>query len=147
MLSITKPQIKRIHHLLPPVIKNDRLQKKMVISRFTNDLKKTSVKDLSFDQANKVISKYGGKPLQYENWGYFDAKNTQHRYILSLLIQLQWSYYDRQKEKTVPDIYKLSEWLKTAKKCPVRKPLKKMTTGEVSKVIHVLEKLIEWKYR
>jgi len=65
------------------------------------------------------------------NWGLFDKDNQQHRTILSLMRQAQWTkdWNGRQ----VPDIMRLSDFLHSDKS-PVNKPLKKMESIEVSKL-------------
>ena len=66
------------------------------------------------------------------NWGLFDKDNQQHRTILSLMRQAQWTKDWNGQE--VPDIKRLSDFLHSDK-APVQKALQKMTTTEVSKII------------
>lgn len=139
-MEILNTQIQRIHTLLPEVIKNDADQKKALVQQFTGDWNRTSTKDLTLDQANDLIVKLGGKPIRYENWAFFDAKNNKHRYILSVLLQAGWAVWSPDKNHYVADLYRLSEFLKSDKS-PVKKPLNKMNDKELSKVIFVLEKI------
>lgn len=78
------------------------------------------------------------------NWGVFDKDNTQHRTILSLMRQAQWTKYWNGRE--VPDIMRLSDFLHSDKS-PVNKALKKMTPDEVSKVIVAFEGIVEWTFK
>lgn len=139
-MIILKSQIQRIHALLPAVIKNDKEQKAQLVQQYTGDWSKTSTKDLTIEQANQIIVRFGGQPIQYENWALFDAKNGAHRNILSLCMQLGWQVYNADKKAYYADLYRLSEWLKS-KKSPVKKPLKQMVKLELSKIIYALEKM------
>lgn len=140
-MRIEKQQIKVIHQLLPEVIKNDPDQKKQLMYQYTSDWTKTSTKDLTFDQANELIIRFGGKSYSYEHWGLFDYKKTSHRQVLSLLNQLGWQCYDKKFRGLVADIYKFSEWLKS-NRSPVKKPFLKMSPSEVSKIIVALENML-----
>ena len=139
-MKILNSQIQKIHVLLPPGIKNDPDQKKSLIQQFTGDWNKTSTKDLTLDQANELIKRFGGKPIQYENWAWFDSKSNTHKYILSLCSQMGWTVYNKDKGIYYADLYRLSEFLKSDKS-PVKKPLNKMNSQEISKLIFVLEKI------
>jgi len=139
-MTILKSQIQRIHALLPAVIKNDKEQKAQLVQQYTGDWSKTSTKDLTIEQANQIIVRFGGQPIQYENWALFDATNGAHRNILSLCMQLRWQVYNADKQAYYADLYRLSEWLKS-KKSPVKKPLKQMVKLELSKIIYALEKM------
>ncbi|OIO12228.1 MAG: hypothetical protein COZ76_11775 [Flavobacteriales bacterium CG_4_8_14_3_um_filter_35_10] len=139
-MTILKSQIQRIHALLPAVIKNDKEQKAQLMQQYTGDWSKTSTKDLTIEQANQIIVRFGGQPIQYENWALFDATNGAHRNILSLCMQLRWQVYNADKQAYYADLYRLSEWLKS-KKSPVKKPLKQMVKLELSKIIYALEKM------
>ena len=78
------------------------------------------------------------------NWGVFDKDNTQHRTILSLMRQAQWTKDWNGRE--VPDIIRLSDFLHSDKS-PVNKALKKMETHELSKIIVALEGIVEWTFK
>jgi hypothetical protein len=140
-MKATSFQIQKLHSLLPEAVKNDQHQKAMLVTQYTNSPVLKSTKDLSFEQANELIVRYGGKALHYDNWAFFDFKNTQHRYMLSLLIQLGWSYYSAKQQKTISDLYRFSEWLKS-EKSPVQKPLKEMNQTECSKILGALESML-----
>lgn len=139
-MQILNSQIQLIHMLLPVVIKNDADQKKSLIQQYTKDWNKTSTKDLTIDQANELIVRLGGKPIKYDNWAFFDIKNSKHKYILSILMQAGWAVWNSERSCYVADLYRLSEFLKSDK-TPVKKHLNKMTDKELSKLIFVLEKI------
>ncbi len=114
----------------------------------TGDVNQTSLKSLTQLQAVKIICQQTGEAqpeLKTENWGLFDKNNSQHRNILSLMRQAQWV---KQSEKwgEVADLERLSNFLKSDKS-PVKKPLKKMTTEEVSKIITALEGIVKSRYK
>jgi hypothetical protein len=119
----------------------------------TGDVKRTSLKSITQAQAQKIImAQEGSLPLTpskgggtaNENWGKFQVSNTQHKYIMSVL-------------RTANIVVKNERWGEVAdmegwfarflqsKRCPVTKPLLKMTTQEVSKVIVALEGVALWK--
>ena len=115
----------------------------------TNDNSKTSTNDLSFEQANAIIKQAGGAPhvpgkLETGSYAFFDSKNAQHRLVLSLCRQLNW-VITSEKHGKIADLNRLSNFLKS-EKSPVRKPLKKMTASEVSKLISALEGIIKSSY-
>jgi len=87
----------------------------------------------------------GGRTNGNSNWGLFDKNNQQHKTILSLLRQAQW-VVPNGKWGEVPDINRLSEFLKSDKS-PIQKPLKKMEPHEVSKIIVALEGIVKSKYK
>jgi len=137
-MNVLNTQIQLIHKLLPDVIKCDKEQKAALVQQYTGDWKKTSTKDLTLEQANKLIERFGGKPILYDNWAFFDFTNGAHRTILSLCIQMGWQVLDPKKEIYIADLYRLSEWLKSSRS-PVQKPLKQMSPKEVSKIIVALQ--------
>lgn len=111
-------------------------------ARLVQDITKgenTSTKDLSVKQAQDLINKLT------KFWAYYTADNAQHKYILSLLHQLGWIKKRDVDGKTIPDMGRLSEWLKSLKS-PVNKPLQDMSTSETSKIIFALEAMITKKY-
>ncbi|WP_286913088.1 hypothetical protein [Flavobacterium sp. UBA4197] len=75
--------------------------------------------------------------IKKDNWAIFNPKNKQHKYILSLCIQKGWGV-ENDRYGEIADLDRLSNWLKSDKS-PVRKPLKKMSSLEVSKIISALE--------
>ena len=109
------------------------------VSGFTGG-RTASTTGLSYQEANALIERLGGKPLLYDNWALFDKTKPSHRHILSLCIQLGWSVQD-DRYGEVADLHRLSEWLKS-QRSPVMKKLRAMSAGEVSKIIGALEKMI-----
>jgi len=145
-MNITNQQIKIIHTLLPEVYKKDKDQKKELVYQFTEEYAKTSIKDLTFYQANIMIIRFGGKAVNYEHWGLFDVKNGSHMKVLSLLQEIGWTTYNETQKRNVADIYKLSQFLKS-NKSPVNLPLKKMTALQISrKLIPALEGISKSTY-
>ena len=134
-MQITKAQIIKIHTILNKRGEVDAEQKARLVRQFTGDPERSSTKDLTFNDANMLLRHIGGTALSYENWALFDCQNKQHRAILSLCHQMSWITEYRR-----VDLVRLSEWLKS-KKSPVKKPLKKMTTREVSKIIVALQNM------
>lgn len=100
----------------------------------------SSFKELTEDEAFKVLD---WLRYNYSKEAYFDCNNTQHLSLLAKCHELGWVHTDNPK---IPDLQRLGRWL-LSKKCPVQKPLKEMTTKEVSKVIGALEKIIEKRYQ
>lgn len=145
MSTISPDQIKAIHAMLPGELKLDKEAKEEFVYSFTKDSAKLSTKDLTFHQANEMIIALGGRPHRYDHWAVFDRENTQHRNILSLLIQLGWSHYEANLGRHVADMVRFSEWLKS-KRSPVSKKLKDMSVAEVSKIISALESMINKEY-
>lgn len=87
----------------------------------------------------------GGRCHSKSNWGLFDKNNQQHKTILSLLRQAQW-VVPNGKWGEVPDISRLSEFLKS-EKSPINKPLKDMEPEEVSKIIEAFKGIVKSKYK
>lgn len=122
--------------------------KEELVQWATGDNDKISTNDLTFDQANAVIHNRGGSMAKYDNWGWYDNGKDAHRQILSHLITLGWTVKHPRYGK-VADLVRFSEWLKGTSKSgqsPVKKPLKKMSANEVSKVISALDKMIGKNY-
>lgn len=77
---------------------------------------------------------------ELSNWGYFDKDNPQHKRIQANL---------RTAKIVTPQGYAdmlgwFNRFLKS-NKSPVKKPLKSMTTEEVSKIIVALDGVAVWK--
>ncbi|MBS9774998.1 MAG: hypothetical protein KGV59_07595 [Tenacibaculum sp.] len=139
MQLIEKPQIKRIQTAMSKrfTSRDERLD---FISDFLQR-EVNSTKELSKVEADELLYFLNkGKTKNYE-WGHFDAQNSQHRTILSLCRQAQW-VVSHDKYGEVADLDRLSNFLKSPK-CPVNKPLMKMTKQELSKVIVALEGIVE----
>ncbi len=139
---ITPFQKKRIMHNCnyQVEIKNEWVQ------WVTGDVNKTSLSGLTQAQAVRIIKQQTGSDSSgtVENWGAFDKNNSQHRYILSILRTAN-IVVKSQKWGEVPDT---AGWLNRflqSPKSPVKKPLKKMSPYEVSKIITALENVSLWK--
>lgn len=128
--------------------------KEELVKWATGDDSKTSLKDLSYDQAKKIIArqlneKYGAKitdlskPKPQKNWGAFDVKNTKHMAVLSLCRQAQKTTIVKGRE--VADLEWLSYFLQN--KAPVKKPLNKQTPEELSKTIAAMEGVVRSIFR
>lgn len=85
------------------------------------------------------------KQATYVLWSFYDKKNTQHLYILSLCIQYGWTKTHKVTGKEVADLGALDKWLRGTHKsgqAPIKKPLQDMNPKETSKVISALEHMI-----
>ena len=112
----------------------------------TGDNNKTSLRNITQAQAVKIMKQQTGSDSSgaVENWGAFDKNNRQHRYILSILRTAN-IVVKSQKWGEVPDT---AGWLNRflqSPKSPIKKPLKKMSPTEVSKIITALEGVSLWK--
>ena len=112
----------------------------------TGDNNKTSLRNITQAQAVRIIKQQTGSDSSgaVENWGAFDKENAQHRYILSILRTAN-IVVKSEKWGEVPDT---AGWLNRflqSPKSPVKKPLKKMSPTEVSKIITALEGVSLWK--
>jgi len=113
----------------------------------TADNSKTSLNDITFDQANMIIAKQTGQPQMFttsDNWALFDNKNTKHRRILALARTAQW-VVKHPKYGEVADLERISQWLKS-ERSPVKKPLLKMDVFELSKVIKAFDGIVDSIY-
>ena len=137
-MQATAEQIKIIHTITP-----NRDIKEEWVQWATEDVAKISCKDLTFDQANKILVQNNCKPHKLAFWAYFDKTNTQHTYIRSLCINYGWVNY--LKGKKVADMDKLNEWMHSDR-CPVKKKLQDMTPPELSKLIVALESMTVKKH-
>lgn len=79
------------------------------------------------------------------SWALFDKKNNQHKTILSLMRQAQWTVKS-DKWGEVADLSRLDHFLKSDKS-PVNLPLKKMKPEEVSKIIQAFKGIVKSKYK
>ena len=112
----------------------------------TGDNNKTSLRNITQAQAVRIIKQQTGSDSSgaVENWGAFDKENAQHRYILSILRTAN-IVVKSEKWGEVPDT---AGWLNRflqSPKSPIKKPLKKMSPTEVSKIITALENVSLWK--
>jgi hypothetical protein len=82
---------------------------------------------------------------EQDNWGLFDNNNQQHKTLLSLLRQAQWTI-PNEKWGEVADLERLSKFLKSDKS-PINLPLKKMKPSDVSKIIEAFKGIVKSKYK
>lgn len=113
--------------------------KAALVEQITGDPKKISTLDLTPTQAASLI-----KTL-CTNWAAFEVNNKQHMYVLSLLRQAGW-VVEHPTRGTVPDLSRLSNWLKSIKS-PVKKPLNSMSPEELSTIINALEQIVAWEHK
>ncbi len=140
---IEKPQLKRLQTAMSRRF-NSRDERLAFLSEL-HGREITTTKELSKIEADEVLYFLNtGKTKNYE-WGHFDNQNRQHRTLLSLLRQAQWTV-PNERHGEVPDLERLSNFLKSSKS-PVNKPLLKMTKQEVSKIITAFEGIVKHKYR
>lgn len=116
----------------------------------TGDTSKTSLNDLTFEEANKIIAQQTGKNTSptlsdAKKWGAFNKKHPKHRVILSLLYQAQWTE-PSDKYGEIPDTERFGEWLRSDKS-PVKKPLKDMEDFELEKVIKAFGGIVKSRYK
>ncbi|MBF2710032.1 hypothetical protein [Flavobacterium soyangense] len=79
-----------------------------------------------------------------ENWGLFNNNNSQHKRILATLRTAN-IVVKNEKWGEVADMEGWFNQFLKSNKSPVNKPLKKMTSLEVSKIIKALDGVAIWK--
>lgn len=103
-----------------------------------------SVKDLNTIQADDLIYFFNtGKTPDNSSWAIFDNNNTKHRRILAICHTLGWVQEDKPQ---FVDLHRLGGWLKS-NRSPVQKPLKQMTSPELSKIITALDNITSKQYK
>ena len=146
-MEITKRQIIKVHTLLNKEIEEHL--KCDVVNIYT-DGQYTSVKDLTFDQANRIIVDYGGQPeekdivLEHLKFGKLRRDNPQHRRIMAVLYQLNWTMKSRNMDKMILDVERFGEFVKTHSKA--KKPVTQMTPSQCSNLIYQLESILTKKF-
>ena len=98
-------------------------------------------------EGSAIDNYYSEKPVTSDNWGAFDNDNKQHRTIMALCRNRQWvKPDDKHPSGEVADMDgAFSNFLKSARS-PVQKPLKQMTTKEVSKIIVAMGGIVSHKW-
>ena len=129
------PKQRQVIHILCGY---DAERKADLINQFSDGRTTTSL-ELSKSEAKQLIN------TLTESWARFDKNNAQHRYILSLCIQLGWEMQDA-RYGIVADLNRLSEFIKS-KRSPVTIPLQKMDSDQCSKLISCLESMIKKHYK
>lgn len=147
-MKISYPQIKRIHGLMHPSVKNDADAKANLVYQFTQDTERCSVGTMTFTEANQLIISLGGTHFKRANAGYewykFDWQNSQHRKVLSLCREYGWE--TQYKGRTIADMKALATWLQS-EKSPVKKPIMRMEVLELRKIIKALENMVWYKFQ
>lgn len=109
----------------------------------------TKTKPIVYSGSGSAIDNYNAvEKEKNDNWGAFDAYNKQHRTILALCRNRQWvKPDDKHASGEVADMDgAFSDFLKSDKS-PVKKPLKDMTSHEVSKIIVALSGIVKHKWK
>ena len=134
---ISKRQLKILQNLLGKRF-NDREERIAFLSDFAQR-ELSSSKELTEGEFFELLDwlKYN-----YAKEAQFDSYNTQHLSLLAKCHELGWVREDNPK---IPDLGRLGKFL-LSKRCPIQKPLKEMTTNEVSKVIGALSGIIEKRH-
>ncbi len=138
---------KQLIHITAPT----RDIKEEYVQWATNDNDKISCNDLSFDQANQILRQMGVKPVPMDRedqaftWGMFDNSKKSHKAVLSLLRQIKWTTV-HPTHGQVADIARFGTWLQSDR-APVKQPLKKMDSKEISKTIIALEGILKSMYK
>lgn len=141
-MTIQYSQLKQIFSILPEELKKDKDMREIFISDFTDGRTK-STKELTRNEANDLIAALKG---EFSNYGIFDKNNLQHRAILNICYDLNWTVFNNRLERNVADLQKLGSFI-AGKKSPVRKPLSKMSVKECSKLISALEGILKSQYK
>ena len=108
----------------------------------TGDVKKTSLNDLTFEQADKILKQQLGTDGDAAKFQKFDCKNRQHVYILSMLHQIGWTKVI--KGRTVGDMVPFGHWLQ--KYSPIKLPLTQMGVKQTQKVIYAFEEYVKYTF-
>lgn len=127
------------------LLRYDEEAKATVVVQLTGNCERSSLSDLTFAQANKLIELLGGKPANDYGWAYFDKFNKQHMYIVSLCMQTGWTKL-HPRYGHVADLERLSNFLKS-NRSPAQKPLSSMTREELSKTITAIEGVAKHNYK
>ncbi|MDB0600719.1 hypothetical protein PL373_06080 [Tenacibaculum maritimum] len=106
----------------------------------------TSTKDLTKIEATELLYFLNVGKVKKDNWGYFDLQNVKHKVLLSHLYTAGWVVPHLGKHGEVPDIERLSNFLKS-NKSPVNKPLKRMNDKEVEKIITAFIGIVKSTYK
>ena len=86
-------------------------------------------------------SKKKDTPLEAYKYAFFDKKNKQHLYVLSLAKQIGWECEHQKTGKMVADLELLGRFISTKTKS--KKPLKQQTPIELQSTIYSLEQTLK----
>jgi hypothetical protein len=116
-------------------------QKETILSSY--DVQST--KQLSEVQIDQLINWLSGEinrnTINDRDWQLFDARNSQHMYVLSLCHQIGWVRLDAGKGRHIADMNSLATWLKT--KSRHKMPILKQSRQKLQDTIYQLEKVLE----
>lgn len=76
----------------------------------------------------------------YLGYGKFDKTSKQHRYLLSLCMQLGWSLYNKNVQRNVADIVRLGRFIRHFG--AIKKPLMEQSKQELQKTIYQFEQMV-----
>ena len=108
----------------------------------TADNSKTSLNDLTFEEAERIINMQTGNDPDKAKFQKFDFANNQHKYILSMLHTLGWT--KDYNGKTVGDMVAFGHWLQT--RSPIQLPLTEQGSKQLQKTIYAFEQVVKHQY-
>jgi hypothetical protein len=108
----------------------------------TGDKTITSLKVLTFEQADKILKQQTGVTSDKSKFQRFDINNSQHKYILSLCHTVGWT--KNKDGKIIADMEAFGHWLQT--RSPIKLPLPDMGTKQIQKVIYAFEKVVKHQF-
>lgn len=136
----TSPDKIRVFHAMLAKA-NLMAQKATILSSY--DVQST--KQLTSGQLDELIgwlgSEIGRKTENEGDWQLFDARQGQHRYILSLCYQIGWVRFDDRLGRHIADMTSLKTWLQN--KSRHKLPIIKQSRRELQDTIYQLEKVLE----
>lgn len=116
-------------------------QKETILSSY--DVQST--KQLTEAQIDQLISWLSGEinrnTMSDRDWQLFDARNSQHLYILSLCHQIGWVKLDERRGRYIADMNSLAAWLRS--KSRHKLPILKQSRTQLQDTIYQLEKVLE----
>lgn len=108
----------------------------------TGDVSKTSLMDLTFEQAKKIIKAQTGVDQDKAAFQKFNINNPQDKYILSMLHTIGWT--KEHKGKTIGDMEAFGHWLQS--RSPIKLPLPEMGKRQKQKVIFAFEQVVKHEF-
>lgn len=116
-------------------------EKEVIVSSFTSG-RTTHLSEMTEEELLGLLERLGGHTSLpgTDRWGWFDNKNQQHMYILSLCQQLGWVKYHPKLQRNVADLTRLGRWIGNFG--AYKKPLMQMNVHETQKIIVQLEQML-----
>ncbi|SCY94391.1 hypothetical protein [Flavobacterium caeni] len=108
----------------------------------TGDNSKTSLNDLTFEQADRIIKAQTGNDPDKARFQKFDFKNSQHKYILSMLHTVGWT--KEHNGRLVGDMEAFGNWLQT--RSPIKLPLTEQGKAQLQKTIYAFEQVVKHQF-